>query len=383
MNRYSRINTLNLHEFRNYAHLSLDVGGASVVLTGHNGAGKTNILEAVSLLAPGRGMRRARLSEMDRLGGGAWVISATLDTPQGEVQIGTGRDDSAPETDKRLVRIDGKPARGHTALAEHVSIVWLTPENDQLFMEGPSARRKFLDRLVYGFDPEHASRVAAYEYAMRERNRLLADRRADPHWLSTLERKMAEKSLAIAVARMETAAHLNQTMQESRLSFPKADMNLTGFAEKFLAEGAPALHAEDAMAEALERSRHEDAQSGRSSFGAHKSELGVVHVAKAMPAELCSTGEQKALLLSIVLAEARAGARWHGRVPLMLLDEVVSHLDASRRAELFEEIQASGAQAWMTGTDAEMFAGMRGNARFFEVENAHVRPTEIGAMDYA
>jgi DNA replication and repair protein RecF len=230
------VRSLALTGFRNYAQLRLEPDAASVILTGPNGAGKTNILEAVSLLAPGRGMRRAKLAEMDcktpspfqgegqgegpipgreRENKKGWVIAAQVDTPQGEAQIGTARDTAEGETDKRLVRIDGRTLRSHNELAPYVAVVWLTPQMDQLFQEGQSARRKFLDRLVYGFDAEHASRINAFEYVMRERNRLLSERRGDAQWLASLESKMAERSVAIAAARMQTVAHLNEEMRRS------------------------------------------------------------------------------------------------------------------------------------------------------------------------
>ncbi len=365
------VRTLALANFRNYTRARLELEPLPVILTGPNGAGKTSLLEAVSFLAPGRGLRRAKLAEVERIGGGPWAVAATVETPAGEVAIGTGRDDAGE--DKRLVKIDGKPVRGHTELAQYVSMVWLTPQMDQLFTEGQSARRKFLDRLVYSFDPDHASRVNAYEYAMRERNRLLSMGRADPHWLSSLESKLAEQASAIALARLSTAAHLNEVMHASPLSFPKAELGLSGFAEDALSRGEPALHVEQALAEALEKARGADAQTGRTSIGTHRSELTVTHVGKNMEAALCSTGEQKALLLAMVLAEARAGQLWHGRVPVVLLDEVVAHLDAQKRSELFEEITALGAQVWMTGTDSSLFSGLE-NARFFRVSAGALAP---------
>lgn len=372
--------SLSLTDFRNYESLTLDTGGGSVILTGHNGAGKTNLLEAVSFLAPGRGMRRAVLSEVDRVGGGAWTVSAELRTHAGEMQIGTGRDASmGEEADKRRVRIDGKPARGAAALAEHVSLAWLTPQMDQLFIEGNSARRRFLDRLVYGFDPAHASRVNAYEQAMRERNRLLAQQRqgagrADPFWLEALERKMAEGAVAIAAARLQAVSQLGDAIMQSTRSFPKAHLALSGDAEDALSQGEPALAVESSLAAALAAARGLDGASGRASVGAHRSRLSVTHAEKNMEAARCSTGEQKALLLAITLAEARAGAKWHARVPILLLDEVVAHLDPVRREELFQEIHDVGAQTWMTGTDTHLFEGMRDTAGVFRVENGRVTP---------
>lgn len=370
------VRTLALTQFRNYEALRLSFSALPVILTGPNGAGKTNLLEAVSLLSPGRGLKRAKLADMDRRHGHhahAWAISATLDTPLGEAQIGTARDVSGEsESDKRIIRIDGRTLRGQAELSDYVSMVWLTPQMDQLFQEGGSARRKFLDRLVYGFDGEHAARVSAFEYAMRERNRLLSQGRTDPHWLDALEARMSESTLAITHARLQAVAHLNEVMRASPLSFPKAHMQLAGLAETLLGEGMTALGAEHALADALRESRCEDAASGRSSHGAHKSELTVMHLGKQMEAALCSTGEQKALLLAIVLAEARAGSIWHGRVPLMLLDEVIAHLDPDKRAELYAEILHTRAQAWMTGTDAALFSGLNDAAQLFAVEDARV-----------
>lgn len=363
------VTTLSLIHFRNHAHTRLEPGAESVILTGHNGAGKTNILEAVSLLAPGRGLRRARLCDIDSksASGQPWAVSAHIRNAHGDVQIGTGRDPASQDGDKRIVRIDGTPARSHTALAEHISIAWLTPREDGLFMEGGTARRKFLDRLVYGFDPTHATRVNAYEYAMRERNRLLADARgADTHWLTSLERKMAETGAAIAHARLEAINHINHVMQASPLSFPKAALSIAGFTEDALARGDVALQAEDALAEALERNRREDAGAGRTLIGVHRSALTVLHLGRNMEAEFCSTGEQKALLLALTLAEARASARWHHRVPVLLLDEVAAHLDKAKRRELFDELSDIGAQAWMTGTDEALFDGI--DARRWRVE---------------
>ncbi|NBO20073.1 MAG: DNA replication/repair protein RecF, partial [Proteobacteria bacterium] len=290
-----------------------------------------------------------------------------------EAQIGTGRDPESSDADKRLVKIDGRPARGQAELSRHISALWLTPQMEQLFQEGASAGRKFLDRLVYSFDAEHASRVNEYEYAMRERNRLLSQYRPDEVWLDALEQTMAETGAAIAQARLLAAEHINLAIQASPLSFPKADLSIRGPVEDLLSQGMAAVAAEEAFKGQLRAARGQDAAAGRTLSGVHRSELGVIHIIKQMPAENCSTGEQKALLLSIVLAQARAGAQWKGVVPVLLLDEVVAHLDATRRLELFEEICQIGAQSWMTGTDASLFAGLEGEAQYFHVENGTVR----------
>ena len=370
------IASLSLNHFRNYGAARLEVDASPVILTGHNGAGKTNILEAISLLTPGRGLRRARLSELDNIKEDhlPWAVAAGIAGMQGEVKIGTGRDAEAGEAgiDKRIVRIDSKPARSQAELARHLSVIWLTPQMEQLFNDGTSAGRKFLDRLVYSFDSEHAARVNEYEFAMRERNKLLSHPRSDEVWLDALEQTMAETGTAIASARLHTVEHINHAIAESPLSFPKAFISISGIVEDLLKLETPAVQIEQDFKRILHSGRVQDAAAGRTLSGPHRSAMRVIHVEKQMPAETCSTGEQKALLLSIVLAEARAGARWHGVVPVLLLDEVVAHLDVKRRAELFEEIAQIGAQVWMTGTDPGLFDGMGKKSRFFRVENGSI-----------
>ncbi len=367
------LHSLSLNHFRNYETARMEATPAPVVLTGHNGAGKTNILEAISLLTPGRGLRRAKLSEINNCHSHAnWVIAASVHGMQGEVKIGTGRDpEPGDNPDKRIVRIDGKPVRGQAGLARHFAIIWLTPQMEQLFQESASAGRKFLDRLVFSFDPDHASRVNEYDYAMRERNRLLAGN-ADGAWLDALEQTMAETGAAIAQARRHTVEHINHAILSSPLSFPKAHMRVSGTVEDLLEKGMAAVAAEEAFKGVLKDARRMDAGAGRTLSGIHRSEMHMIHVEKQMAAQFCSTGEQKALLLSIVLAQARAGAQWHGVVPVLLLDEVVSHLDATRRLELFEEICQIGAQTWMTGTDPGLFAGLEGKAQYFHVDGGRV-----------
>jgi DNA replication and repair protein RecF len=368
------LSSLSLSNFRNYDSERIEISQQPVVITGANGAGKTNILEAISLLSVGRGLRRAKLSDISNVAAGQnWAISANLNGKLGHVKIGTGiGNDGLEDNDKRLVKIDGKITRGQAELARHVSLIWLTPQMEQLFIEGASAGRKFLDRLVFSFDAEHASRVNEYEYHMRERNKLLQYGRADAGWLATTEQKMAGCAAAIATARLSTCEHINHMIASSPLSFPKGLLNVSGFVEDSLKAGNPAMEAENSLKNMLESSRNYDAASGRTSYGTHRSELGVIHIEKSMPAESCSTGEQKALLLSIILAQARSGSIWHRTIPIILLDEVVSHLDATRRLELFEEICDIGAQTWMTGTDAQLFAGLKEKAQFFKVENGKI-----------
>ena len=343
------------------------------MLTGANGAGKTNLLEAISLLAPGRGLRGARLDEMDRCdtpAGEGWTVAASVATPGGMVEIGTGH---RPETvNRRIVRIDGKPARSQTGLSDHVSAVWLTPAMDRLFAEGASGRRRFLDRLVFGFDAAHAGRVGAYEHTLRERARLLRDG-GDPVWLDALEGDMAERGVAIAAARRELTARLARLCEAPSGPFPGAGIAVTGEVEAWLDDG-PALAAEDRLRAALRESRAQDAAAGGAAVGPHRSDLAVRHLGHGMPAALCSTGEQKALLIAIVLAGARLETAERGRVPLLLLDEAAAHLDANRREALFQEILALGAQAWFTGTDRPVFDSFAGRAQYVAVRGGRLDP---------
>lgn len=354
----------------------------TVVLTGPNGAGKTNLLEAVSLLAPGRGLRRAKVVELERSGGGEaksllmpWAVNAALRMADGgESMVATGRDPEAAiaGTDRRIVRVDGTTVSQNT-LAELLGVVWLTPQLDQLFQEGQSARRKFFDRLVYGFEADHASHVSAYEQAMRERNLLLQERRGDAAWFAALEQRMAEHAVVVAVYRLQTKERLNAVIAGSQRDFPKAVLEINGVVELLLAQGLPSLEVEERFRALLKGNRAEDGYSGRTREGIHASEWRVTHQQKQVEAGQCSTGEQKAVLLSIVLAQARAQAKWGRGVPILLLDEVVAHLDRKRRAELADEILDMGGQAWLTGTDAETFGEFTGKAQFFYIQDATAR----------
>jgi DNA replication and repair protein RecF len=376
---------IGLTDFRCYGSLRLDLDARPVVLTGPNGAGKTNLLEAVSFLVPGRGLRRARLAEVGRrdpgaAAGRAWAVAATVATPDGPVDVGTGIETAEAADDdgagRRTVRIDGMTRRGQAALADVVSALWLTPEMDRLFADGAGARRRFLDRMVYGFDRGHAGRVAAYEHAMRERGRLLRDGavRADPAWLGALEARMAEHGVAIVAARQALVGRLNAACAGGVGPFPAARLTVAGEVETWLA-AAPAVEAEDRLRARLAAARRGDAETGGAAAGAHKTALDAHHILKGVPAAQCSTGEQKALLLSITLAQARLQAIERGAPPILLLDEVAAHLDPARRAALYAEIAALGAQAWMTGTDAEVFAPWGADAQSFRVEDARLTPT--------
>jgi DNA replication and repair protein RecF len=395
------VTRLVLTDFRNYRSTRLDLGATlglgpglglgPVVLTGPNGAGKTNLLEAMSFLSPGRGLRNARLSDIDRrdagsdgsaeAGGRGWAVAATIETRRGPISIGTGRarhDGAGGE--RRTVRIDGEPARGQAALAERLGVLWLTPPMDRLFVEGPTGRRRLLDRLVLGLDPAHAARVARYEQALRERSRLLRDGgsgsgSADPAWLAALEAIMAAEGVAIAAARRDAVERLDQVCAEGEDAFPRAHLSLAGTLESWL-HTMPALAVEERFRAALVHSRTTDALSGGAGLGPHRSDLGVFHAEKNIAAEAASTGEQKALLIAIVFAQARLQRAVRGEPPLLLLDEVAAHLDAVRRAALFEVLAGLESQAWITGTDTAPFAPLQGAARFLTVCDGALAETD-------
>lgn len=370
------IGRLTLTQFRSYDRASLSSDGRPVVLTGPNGAGKTNLLEAISLLAPGRGLRRAKLADLSRREGGApWAVAARLMTPEGARDIGTGAEPAGQngERERRVVKIDGAVARSQRALAEISSVVWLTPQMDGLFREGSAGRRRFLDRLVYAFDPAHAERVKSYEHALRERARVLKFERPDDSWLGSLEEAMANHGIAVVAARRALVARLAAACGETPGPFPRAALSLVGAVDGWLDEGS-ALAAEDRLREALATGRREDALGGGAAVGPHRSDLAVRHLDNDLPAELCSTGQQKALLLSIVLAHARLLTLDRGHTALLLLDEVVAHLDSERRAALFEALVALGTQSWLTGTDRGSFAELGQRAQFFQVCDGQVTP---------
>jgi DNA replication and repair protein RecF len=358
------VTRLTVANFRSYAAAELNTAGAAVVLAGPNGAGKTNLLEAISLLAPGRGLRGAKLAEHTRKGPSApsdalWVVAATVKRGETDYEIGTGLSEQSPS---RHVRLNGVEAKGSAELGEIVQMVWLTPAMDRLFIESASGRRRFLDRLVLGFDASHARAATRYETAMRERARLLKYGPRDPAWLDGLENEMAEAGLAVARARQAAVERLNTALATRVGAFPAAALTL---AEEVYAD-------QDALRGALAKSRIRDAESGRTLAGPHLTDLLARHVQKRADARDCSTGEQKALLIAIMLAFARelTTAR-DGLAPLLLLDEVAAHLDATRRAALFEEIADLKAQAWMTGTDLSLFETAR--AQIFEVQGGLFR----------
>ncbi|HEY3911082.1 MAG TPA: DNA replication/repair protein RecF [Stellaceae bacterium] len=378
---------LVLTDFRNYRRASLSLATDPVVLTGPNGAGKTNLLEAVSFLAPGRGLRGAKLTEIDRRSAPSenaqeaadrgWAVAADVAVRHGALRIGTGRERAAG--DRRIVRIDGEPARSQALLGERLGVVWLTPAMDRLFLDGPGGRRRFLDRLVLVLDPAHAARVGAYEQALRERSQLLragvsGDRPADPGWLSALEAVMAAQGVAVAAARRDAVERLDRACAAADGPFPRAGFGLLGVVEEWL-DQMPALAAEARFAAALAAARRGDAAAGGAAIGPHRSDLAVSLAQSGIAAAGASTGEQKALLISILLAHAGLQRALRGEPPLLLLDEVAAHLDASRREALFEAIGRLSSQAWLTGTDAALFASLRSRAQFFSVHSGTLATT--------
>ncbi|MFZ1815464.1 MAG: DNA replication/repair protein RecF [Rhizobiaceae bacterium] len=367
---------LKLTGFRNHASLSLDCGERHVVLTGENGAGKTNLLEAVSFLSPGRGLRRAAYEAVAMKGGeGTWSVFAELEGAQGPVSIGTGLQATALGVDtQRRVRINGTQARTADELSDHARIVWLTPAMDGLFTGPASDRRKFLDRLVLAIDPAHGRRVADFEKSMRARNRLLTDESPDPAWLDAVENQLCETGVAIALARMEMTGLLSNVIisqADPASPFPDALLALEGSLEALASEEA-ASELEEGYRDRLRHSRRLDASAGRTLEGPHRSDLIVTHRPKAMRAEFCSTGEQKALLIGLILAHAQLVATMTGHAPVLLLDEVAAHLDSGRRSALFDRIDALHCQAWMTGTDRELFSALGERATFFKVADGKV-----------
>jgi len=375
------VTRLTLTDFRNYAHLRLEPGPEPVVLTGANGAGKTNVLEALSFLAPGSGLRRARLGDVGRRDGGRstpWAVAATVAGGLAPVSLGTGLESA--HLAKRLAHVDGEAQRALASLAEHFTAHWLTPQMDRLFLDGSQERRRFLDRLVFAFDPAHAGRITAYTHAMRERAKLLGEGKFDDAWLSALEDTMATRGVSVAAARLDIAGRLAGVCEGRDGPFPASRLAIDGLAERWLAE-LPALEAEDRLRAALRESRGRDAAAGCVGGGVqgrlpHQADLLVTHAAKDMDAEQCSTGEQKMLLVGLVLAAARLSAEDDRRVPVLLLDEVAAHLDDSHRLALFEQVQGLGCQAWFTGTDAALFAPLKGRARFYEVDAGSVREAD-------
>ena len=349
------VSRLTLTDFRSYASATVEPGPGFVLLYGENGAGKTNLLEAVSMLTPGRGLRGAALSEMARQGGdGGWAVAAKL----AEIDLGTGTLAAAPE--RRQVRVNGAAASANS-LGEWLSVLWLTPAMDRLFTGSAGERRRFLDRLVLALEPGHAHHASRYEAAMRARNKLLADEQWDESWLASLEQAMAEHGMEIAASRSRTVAALDAQLGPAPDDeFARAAIALQGWEMADLAA-------------ALQSNRGRDAAAGRAIEGPHRQDLAVMHRAKQMPAAQSSTGEQKALLLGLVLAHADLVAERRGEPPILLLDEVAAHLDPKRRAALFTRLEGRG-QVWMTATEAALFDGISEGTRL------HVETGKVTAV---
>jgi len=368
----SRIRRLALTQFRNYRAAVLETRGEVVVLVGPNGAGKTNAIEAISFLSPGRGLRRATLDDVaDNQGDGSWAVSAEVEGALGLATLGTGIDapgSDAPATSRRC-RIDREPVNSATAFGDHLRMVWLTPAMDGLFLGAASERRRFFDRLVLAIDSEHTSRVSALDRSLRSRNRLLEVRNYDDHWCDAIERETAELAVAVAATRGQTATKLAAMLSArgEASAFPSAQIMLDGWMENALLS-EPATSVEDRYREILRDSRARDAAAGRTLDGPHLTDLQVIFAPKNMPARDASTGEQKALLIGLVLAHASLVAEMTGITPLLLLDEVVAHLDPERRRALFDELARLGAQVWITGADPAAFSGTVGSGEIFNVK---------------
>ena len=366
----ARVHRLTLTNFRNYRAATLEADLRPIVLYGPNGAGKTNLIEAISFLAPGRGLRRATLEEVAfHEGDGSWAVAAEVEGALGLATLGTGieraPEDGAPV--QRKCRIDRESVASAAAFAEHLRVVWLVPAMDSLFVGAPSERRRFLDRLALAVDAEHSSRVNALERALRSRNRLLEEARPDPHWLDAVEHETAELAVAVAGLRAEALHRLDSVLASRQGSdFPPVEIALDGWMEKLL-PAHPAIEIEERYRAVLRDNRGRDAAAGRTLDGPHLTDLLVVYRQKGIAAADASTGEQKALLIGLVLAHARLITEMTGSAPVLLLDEVVAHLDPARRAALHGELAELGAQVWMTGADPALFAEIKDDAAMIEV----------------
>ncbi|MFC3127247.1 DNA replication/repair protein RecF [Pseudoroseomonas globiformis] len=359
-----RLHRLLLQDFRSYATLDYSFCDSIIVVAGANGTGKTNLLEAISLLSPGRGLRAAKGHELVRHGSAAnqgWFVAGHFEAPAGPVTIGSGAEAGS---DRRQFRLDGQTIRSQSELSRRLALLWLTPQMDRLFQESAGGRRRFLDRLVWSLEPGHAREVSAHDAAMTQRNRLLAEGRHEQRWLAALEDTMARHAVAAVAGRRATVARLNQTLEAGLVGhFPSARLSLLCPISDALQE-KPALAVEEALRSHLSADRARDAAAGGARQGAHRTDLQMNLLPQGIPAALCSTGEQKALLVSIILAQAALVSAHRGFAPLLLLDEVAAHLDPGRREALFEGLAALPAQCFLTGTEAAPFTPLHGRAQF-------------------
>jgi DNA replication and repair protein RecF len=371
------VRRLTLTNFRNYHAASLETGANTIVLLGPNGAGKTNLIEAISFLAPGRGLRRANLDEMAfSEGDGSWAVAAEIEGALGLATLGTGieRPPEDGATTLRKCRIDREPVGSAAAFADHLRVVWLVPAMDTLFVGAPSERRRFLDRLALAVDAEHGSRVNALERSLRSRNRLLEEARPDAPWLDAVEHETAELAVAVAGQRVETVRRLNGVLASRKgFAFPPAEISLDGWMEKLIPEH-PAIEIEERYRAVLRDNRARDAAAGRTSDGPHLTDLTVIYADKGIAAVDASTGEQKALLIGLVLAHGRLIAEMTGFAPILLLDEIVAHLDPARRAALHVELAQLGGQVWMTGADPALFVEVADDAMIVNVASGRLEP---------
>ena len=374
---FARIRRLTLTNFRNYHAAALESQANTVVLVGPNGAGKTNLIEAISYFAPGRGLRRATLDEVAfSEGDGSWAVAAEIEGALGLTTLGTGIDRSVDgdAATLRRYRVDREPVASAAAFADHIRIVWLIPAMDGLFTGAPVERRRFLDRLVLAVDAEHGGRINALERSLRSRNRLLEDPRPDAHWLDAVEHETAELAVAVAGLRAETMQRLAGGLANRKASaFPAAEIALDGWMERLISNH-PAAEIEERYRAVLRDNRVQDAAAGRTLDGPHLTDLKVVYADKGIPASDASTGEQKALLIGLVLAHARLIAEMTGFSPILLLDEVVAHLDPVRRRALYTELTEIGSQVWMTGADPALFGEIGDDAEMIEVSSGRLHP---------
>ncbi len=363
------LRNLKLQNFRNFSSINLSVPKDPIIIAGPNGIGKTNILEAISLFCPGKGLRQSKLAQMRKsdVANMGWFVNADFAHQDQDINIGTGLDLSTP-SERRIVKINGAKS-SQAALNDWIKILWQTPQMDRLFIDGMTVRRKFFDKLLVNFSPEHSKHLYRYDYALRERSKLLREGLRDLKWLSVLEQKMAQESIVITANRLDYLSQLQGFLEQEIEGFPKIAVDLQGEVELLVRENS-ATEAEERLQERFFESRNRDAIVGGSKVGAHQSEFLVLNLDCDQQAEVCSTGEQKALLLTLIMANARLLATVHEVTPILLLDEVVAHLDENRRHVLFKEILNLGIQSWLTGTDAQVFEPLRDNGYFVNIKES-------------